>query len=90
MGSQYRPGRSRVARALAVPALALLLLSPAPAPAAEAGDLRACTDHAWADYNACLVQTQTEWERTGCDVGFSTDYALCWAKYLGVLKAILT
>jgi len=91
MASQFRPGRFRLAaRALTVPLLSLLLLSPAPAPAAVASDLRVCTDKAWAEYNSCLVQTGSEWERTGCDVGFSTDYALCWAKYIGVVKALLT
>ncbi|NJD11638.1 MAG: hypothetical protein FIB01_14790 [Gemmatimonadetes bacterium] len=90
MGSSFRPGRFRVPRALAVPAFALLLLAPAPAPAAVASDLKICTDKAWADYNVCLTQTMSEWERTGCDVGFSTDYALCWARYFGVIKSLLT
>ena len=93
MCSSYRSGRARRAtRALAaLPLLALLLLSPARTPAAMAtGDLRQCTDRAWADYNSCLVWTATEWERTGCDVGFSTDYALCWARYLGAIRALLS
>lgn len=89
MAPQYLTGRSRpAARALlALPFLALLLLAPAAAPAATSSELKQCTDKAWAEYNTCLVQTSSEWERNGCDVAFSTDYAMCWAKYLGTIKA---
>jgi len=92
MASLHRPDRSRrVRRALAaLPLLALLLIAPARSPAAVAGDLYACTQRAWDDYNTCLVQTSTEWERTGCDVAFSTDYALCWARYFGTIRDLLT
>jgi hypothetical protein len=90
MAARFTPGLTRVARALAVPLLALLALSPSPAPAAEASDLRVCTDKAWAEYNTCLVQASSEWQRTGCDVGFSADYTLCWAMYIGTIKGLLT
>ena len=91
MASLYRPARTRwVRRALAaLPLLSLLLLAPAPSPAATASDLYTCTRRVWAEYNSCLVETSTEWERTGCDVAFSADYALCWARYLGMMKDIL-
>jgi hypothetical protein len=91
MAPLYRSGRSRSAnRALAaLPLLALLFLLPAPAPAATASELRVCTDRAWADYNTCLVESGTEWQRTGCDVGFSTDYTLCWARYIGIIMWFL-
>jgi hypothetical protein len=91
MTSQYRPGRSRLAkRALAaLPLLALLLVAPAPAPAMTA--LKACTNAAWADYNTCLVESaSSEWEMTECDVSFSFDYAECYAKYFAGIKNLFT
>jgi hypothetical protein len=92
MTSQYRQGRVRPATSAlaALPLLALLLFAPSPAPAAQAGDLSTCTNQAWAEYNDCLMDASAEWMRTGCDVGFSAEYALCWAKYLGGIKDLFS
>lgn len=91
MTSQFRSATPRRAnRALAaLPLLALLLLSPARAPAAEASNLKACTNGAWAEYNSCLVDSYSGWERTECDITFSSDYALCYARYFGLVRSIL-
>jgi hypothetical protein len=91
MTSQYRPAApQRARRALAaLPLLALLLISPARAPAAEASNLKACTNGAWSEYNSCLVDTYSEWERTECDISFSADYALCYARYFGLVRSVL-
>ena len=90
MSRSYQPAPRRPARralaALALFALLPLLMS---APATGTSMLATCTDSAWSDYNTCLVDSSTWWMRTGCDVGFSADYAYCWAKYAGEFRGAL-
>jgi hypothetical protein len=75
MRTQYRPGQSRRAKPAlaALPLLALLLVAPAPAPAMTS--LLACRNAAWAEYNTCLVESGSEWEKKECDYGFVAEYA---------------
>lgn len=72
--------RGRALYALAITAAALGSTASLASPA-RAGDLRDCTNAAWADYNACLMETNSSWVRLGCDISFQAEYALCWSNY---------
>jgi hypothetical protein len=45
-----------------------------------------CTDHAWADYNKCLMEAGGPFTRKLCDLAFEADIIWCGA----VLKRQIT
>ena len=68
-------------------AAALLALAAIASPAhAVESDLRACTNEAWADYNACLMETNSWWVQKGCDIAFQAEYLHCWAEYYADIR----
>lgn len=60
--------------------LAALAAAARPA-AATTSPLRTCTNAAWADYNDCLMETDSWWVRKGCDIAFEAEYVRCYAYY---------
>ena len=79
----------RSAQALAVLAAAALVLAIAPGDGrAEKSALKQCTDNAWAEYNECLMETDWEFARKGCDFSFGMEYEKChiihWREALGI------
>ena len=48
---------------------------------AEKSPLRQCTDNAWANYNECLMETDSALFRKGCDFDFMFSYERCYIKF---------
>lgn len=48
---------------------------------AQKSPLRTCTDNAWSNYNACLMETDSSFFRTGCDFDFAFSYEACYIKF---------
>ena len=84
----HHPSRPR-APALALLAAATVAAALLPhAARAEKSALRECTDSAWADYNECLMETDSYIFRKGCDYDFMMSYEKChivhWRETLGI------
>ena len=82
----YRFRRSVQALALLAAAVALVATGPEVAEA-EKSPLRTCTDAAWANYNECLMESDSWFHRQGCDFDFMMSYERCqilfWRDTLG-------
>jgi hypothetical protein len=88
MMTNERSGATHL-RVLLVAGALMLLAALAPhavrAETEEAG-WKECMDHEWADYNSCLLNSGTAWERKLCDIYFEAGVVLCGAKYVGEVK----
>jgi len=45
-----------------------------------------CMDAEWKDYNGCLLDSATSFQRRVCDIFFEAGVTLCGAKWVGDVK----
>lgn len=65
--------------------MAVALAVPQRAEAAAEADYKKCFDDAWAEYNSCLLDAATKFQRLTCDIFFEADAVICGAKFVGVV-----
>lgn len=80
--------RARVAALIALPALVLAPVAARSVRAEmemeESGpgtEFVKCQDEAWVDYNKCLMNARTSWEKKLCDLAFEADVVWCGSVY---------
>ena len=85
---------SAMGRLAALTAVLLLLGATAPAVVVaedvtyeEAeGPLKECLDTVTLDYNKCLMEAGTRWERFVCDLIWQAEWTACWSEIVGEIK----
>jgi hypothetical protein len=79
-------GSGRMRYVLAAIGLVVALFMLAPGDALGAKTWKECVDDAFADYNDCLMESTSWFNRTLCDLSWELEVAVCTAAKLGDIK----